>query len=198
LADYKYENDAQITLHQSILQQGNDDFLGTFQRELPKSIIVEAYSGLIQNEDGTENYRIAALIDVTTRARAEREEMARQLRDKDFLLKELQHRVKNNLQLITALIRLDARSQRGGDKVNLDKLAGRVESLQLLYRDLSLDGWGQAVDLGHYLSQIASAVVHTYAVEGIRLDINVDYAPVSINIAMPGRPVLILRSLSLC
>jgi hypothetical protein len=101
-------------------------------------------------------------------------------------------------EVLERLGRGDARSQRGGDKVNLDKLAGRVESLQLLYRDLSLDGWGQAVDLGHYLSQIASAVVHTYAVEGIRLDINVDYAPVSINIAMPGRPVLILRSLSLC
>jgi PAS domain S-box-containing protein len=185
LADYKKENDLQVTLQQAMLQQGSEEFLGTFQRDQPRSIIVEAYSGLIQNEDGTENYRIAALIDVTTRARAEREEMARQLRDKDFLLKELQHRVKNNLQLITALIRLDSRSQRGGDKVNLDKLAGRVESLQLLYRDLSMDGWGQAVDLGHYLSQIASAVVHTYAVDGIRLDLKVDYAPVSINIAMP-------------
>jgi two-component sensor histidine kinase len=102
-----------------------------------------------------------------------------------LLLKELQHRVKNNLQLITALIRLDARGQKRGDAVNLDRLSGRVESLQLLYRDLSTDGLGQAVDLGHYLSQIASAVMHTYAVDGIRLDIKVDYALLSVNVAMP-------------
>jgi two-component sensor histidine kinase len=102
-----------------------------------------------------------------------------------LLLKELQHRVKNNLQLITALIRLDARGQRKDDAVNLDRLAGRIESLQLLYRDLSTDGLGQAVDLGHYLSQIASAVMHTYAVDGIRLDIKVDYALLSVNVAMP-------------
>src|SRR5205823_8310296 len=130
-------------------------------------------------------YRIVALIDVTEREKAQREEVARQLRDKDMLLKELQHRVKNNLQLITALIRLDARNQRNGDKVNLDRLAGRIDALQFLYRDLTAESLGQAVDVGHYLSQIATAVMHTYAVDGIRLDLKVDHAPVSINVAMP-------------
>ncbi len=162
-----------------------DEYQGTFQKDLPQPLVVEAYAALIDNRDGTENYRILALINVTERARAEREEYAAQLRDKDLLLKELQHRVKNNLQLITALIRLDARGQRRGDAVNLDRLAGRIESLQLLYRDLSTDGLGQAVDLGHYLSQIASAVMHTYAVDGIRLDIKVDYALLPVDVAMP-------------
>lgn len=162
-----------------------DDFVGTFKRQEPKLTLVEVYSGLIENDDAAKTYHIVALIDVTERERAQREEFARLLRDKDMLLKELQHRVKNNLQLITALIRLDARSQRNGDAVNLDRLAGRIESLQLLYQDLSADGFGQAVDLGHYLSQIASAVMHTYAVDGIRLDLKVDHAPASINVAMP-------------
>ena len=67
----------------------------------------------------------------------------------------------------------------------MERLAGRVDALQLLYHDLTTEGLGQAVDLGHYISQIASAVVHIYAVEGIRLDLKVDYAPVSVNIAMP-------------
>jgi PAS domain S-box-containing protein len=162
-----------------------DDFVGTFKREQPKPALVEVYSGLIESDDASKTYHIVALIDVTERERAQREEFARLLRDKDMLLKELQHRVKNNLQLITALIRLDARTQRNGDTVNLDRLAGRIESLQLLYQDLSADGFGQTIELGHYLSQIASAVMHTYAVDGIRLDLKVDHAPVSINIAMP-------------
>jgi two-component sensor histidine kinase len=80
----------------------------------------------------------------------------------------------------------EARAQREGDSVNLAKLAGRIESLQLLYRDLAADGLGQSVDLGHYLSQIGSAVMHTYAVDGIRLDLKVDHAPVSVNVAMPA------------
>jgi PAS domain S-box-containing protein len=163
----------------------SDDFVGTFKREQPKLTLVEAYSGIIENEDAGKAYRIVALIDVTERERTQREEFARQLRDKDLLLRELQHRVKNNLQLITALIRLDARNQRNGDRAQLDRLAGRIEALQLLYRDLRTEGLGQAVDLGHYVSEIATAVMHTYAVDGIRLDLKVDHAPVSINVAMP-------------
>jgi two-component sensor histidine kinase len=101
------------------------------------------------------------------------------------LLRELQHRVKNNLQLITALIRLEARSQGNGDKASLDRLAGRIESLQFLYHALLVAPAGQDIDLGQYLSQIAAGVMRTHAVEGIRLDVKVETAPVSINAAMP-------------
>ena len=184
LAGFQGENDSHVTLHQAILK-GGEEFLGTFRLEQPKPIVVEAYSGLIENEDGAENYRIAALIDVTDRARAEREEYARQIRDKDTLLREVQHRVKNNLQLVVALIRLEARNEGRGDKVNLAALAGRIESLQLLYQALSLDVSADEIDLGHYLSQIAAAVMSTYAMDGIRLDLKMDHAPVSINIALP-------------
>jgi PAS domain S-box-containing protein len=183
LAGFRGENDSNITLESAMLK-GGEEFLGTFRTEQPGRLVVEAFSGLIQNEDGTENYRIAALIDITDRARAEREEYARQIRDKDILLRELQHRVKNNLQLIVALIRLEARNERRGEKVNLQTLAGRIESLHLLYQALSNDGAGDEIDLGHYLSEIAAAVMSTCAVDGIRLDQKTDYAPVSVNTAL--------------
>ena len=183
LDSFSLEDDPQLSFSAALAK--GDDFIGTFRREQPKLTLVEAYTGLIENEDIGKTYRIVALIDVTERERTQREAFAQQIRDKDMLLKELQHRVKNNLQLITALIRLDARKQRNGNAVNLERLAGRIEALQLLYKGLSTEGLGQAVDLGHYVSEIASAVMHTYAVDGIRLDLKVDHAPASINIAMP-------------
>ena len=68
----------------------------------------------------------------------------------------------------------------------VQRLASRVQSLAILYRSLSDAGAGaQTVDLGIYLSQIASAVMHAHAGEGIRLDMKVDTWPVSINVAMP-------------
>ena len=79
---FKDETDPKITLAAAMIK-GSGDFLGTFRSEEPKPLVVEAFSGLIEDEDGIENYRIAALIDVTDRARAEREEFARQIRDKD-------------------------------------------------------------------------------------------------------------------
>jgi PAS domain S-box-containing protein len=178
----KHEDDPQLTVGEAILK--GDDFIGRFQLDGPKAALVEAYASLIQNEDGTENYRIVALFDVTERARVQREEVARRLHEKDVLLLELQHRVKNNLQIITAFIRFEARHRRA-DGVNLEKLAGRIESLQLLYRDLSADMWGEAVDLGHYLGQIASSVIHAHGVDGISLDMRLDHAMASVNVAMP-------------
>jgi PAS domain S-box-containing protein len=162
----KHEDDPELTFGEAILR--GEYFVGTFQLDTPKPALVEAYASLIQNEDGTENYRIVALFDVTERARAQREEVARRLHEKDVLLLELQHRVKNNLQIITAFIRFEARHRRE-DGINLEKLAGRVESLQLLYRDLSAEVWGQNVDLGLYLGQIASGVMQAHGIGAINV-----------------------------
>jgi PAS domain S-box-containing protein len=179
------EDEPQRGLGQAVL--AGEDFLGTFRREQEGKVgLVQAYANLIENEDGTENYRIVALVDVSERERSQREEFERQIRDKDLLLKELQHRVKNNLQLITALIRLEARSAKRGDNVDLDKLAGRIESLSLLYDALSGDSWGPEVDLGNYIGQIAAAAMRSHAVEGVDLDLKVSYCPASINVAMPA------------
>jgi PAS domain S-box-containing protein len=112
LDSFVLEDDPHVTFSQTLPK--GEDFVGTFRREQPKPALVEAYAGLIENEDGTENYRIVALIDVTERERAQREEFARQIRDKDLVLKEIQHRVRNNLQLVAALIRLEARNERRG------------------------------------------------------------------------------------
>jgi two-component sensor histidine kinase len=60
-----------------------------------------------------------------------------------------------------------------------------VDALAILYQALSPDSQDDEIDLGVYLSQIASAVMTSHAVEGIRLDMKVDTYPVSINVAMP-------------
>ena len=91
---FMHEDDATLTLRKAL--QDDKQFVGTFKLNAVKPLLVEAYSSLIENEDGTENYRIFALIDVTARTREQREEFSRRLRDKEVLLWELQHRVRNN------------------------------------------------------------------------------------------------------
>jgi PAS domain S-box-containing protein len=182
---FTHEDDPTLTLGKAVAT--GEDFLGTFRQEQAegKVVLAQAYASVIEDENGIESYRIAALVDVTDRERSQRDEFEREIRGKDLLLKELQHRVKNNLQLITALIRLEARAAQRGDKVDLGRLAGRIDTLSLLYQALSTDHWGPVVDLGPYLSEIASASVRAHAVGGIQLDLKMSYCPVSINVAMP-------------
>lgn len=162
-----------------------EDYIGVFS--LPQEGEGEAihvWSNIIEDDGGTPMFRLVSLARIGQPA--EDGNLAEQIREKDTLLRELQHRVKNNLQMITALIRLEARNLgEDGNGAAFERLAGRVHALALLYRALSEDSLGETVDLGVYLSEIASAVMKAHAVEGIRLDLKVDAWPVSINVAMP-------------
>lgn len=164
------------------------DFIGTYRIERgdQPAAVVDAYSNIIEDDGGTPAYRLAALVDVAVHHDTDRDALHQQLRAKDTLLLEIQHRVKNNLQMITALMRIEARNAQGKmDTAPFDRLAGRIEAVQILYGLLSDQGAEDVIDLGVYLSRVASAVLQAHAVEGIRLDLKVDVYPVSVNVAMP-------------
>ncbi len=163
----------------------DEDYIGAFNLDGEGGpVAVDAWSNIIQDDDGRPMFRLVALAEIAPRDRADLELL---VQEKDILLQELQHRVKNNLQMITALIRLEARNTHDGTAGEpFDRLAGRVGALAILYQTLSADSFGESVDLGVYLSQIASAVMQAHAVEGIHLNLQVDTWPVSINVAMPA------------
>lgn len=186
LDGYMNEDQPDQTLGQAI--RTGEDFLGVFRPVTPRDqiVIVQAYAAVIESDEGVENYRIAALVDVGDRERAQIEQFEVQIRDRDMLMRELQHRVKNNLQLVTALIRLEARSAVEGEGVALARLASRIDALTVLYRTLSAENAAAQIDLGQYLSDVATAVMQANAMPGVSIDIDIGYCPMSINVAMPA------------
>lgn len=186
LAGRAIGSDDDLLLSDAIVQ--GEDFIGAFRIGEEGAVEnVDAWSNIIQDEDGAPVFRLIALVDAGHRTELDRSAFEQRIHDKDMLLRELQHRVKNNLQMITALIRIEARNvPENTDDERFDRLAGRVEALGLLYRSLSEDSLGEGIDLGTYLGQIATAVMRAHAVEGIHLDLQVDTWPVSINVAMPA------------
>ena len=180
------EDSPNQTLGEAI--RDGEDFVGVFRPFGPvdRLVIVQAYASVIENDDGIENFRIVALVDVGGRERAQIEQFENQIRDRDMLMRELQHRVKNNLQLITALIRLEARSAAEGETVALARLASRIDALTVLYRTLSAENAAPEIDLGQYLSDVATSVMEVNATPGVAIEIDVGYCPLSINVAMPA------------
>ena len=91
------------------ITQGRDH-LGSFS--MPHGdggLTVDAWSTIIEGEDGVPAFRLVALVAGPAPDRSILDDLAEQVREKDTQLLELQHRVKNNLQMITALIRIEAR-----------------------------------------------------------------------------------------
>lgn len=66
----------------------------------------------------------------------------------------------------------------------LREIQHRINALQTLYSLLSSFGKTDEIDLGIYLSEIVSSVMHAHAVEGISLDLKVDSYPASVNVAL--------------
>lgn len=173
------------TLGEAILE--GDGYLGTFNmRHGDAGMMVDTWSNVIEDDDGKPAFRLVALVAAAQRDTAILDELEHQVREKDTQLQELQHRVKNNLQMITALIRVEARGVSDlSTGEGFDRLAGRVEALGLLYHALGDTAGEGVVDLGIYLSEIASAVMRAHAVQGIHLDLQVDTWLVSLDVAMP-------------
>ncbi|KUR79116.1 hypothetical protein AQZ49_06135 [Novosphingobium sp. FSW06-99] len=164
------------------------EVIGTFQIDRPdgSASLIDLFSSIISDDEGNPEFRLAALVDVAPRDSSLVQEFEVQMREKDMRLLEMQHRVKNNLQMITALVRVEARKARNQDESGMfDRLAGRINSIQLVYKLLSESGQREEVDLGVYLSDVASSIMHASAMEGIRLELKVDSYPVSVNVALP-------------
>ncbi len=175
-----------ISLGQAVLT--GQDLVGTFRikRQDGSTAMADVFSNVIIDDNDGPTFRLAALVDVGVRDNEKLQEFELMIRDRDTRLLEMQHRVKNNLQMITALIRIEARKAQGQvPNGPFDRLAGRINSIQLVYKLLSEGDQGDQIDLGVYLSEVASSIMHACAVEGIRLNLKVDSYLVAINVALP-------------
>lgn len=125
--------------------------------------------------------------DITERKEVE-ETLQLSLREKTALLKEVHHRVKNNLQVITSLLRLEGgRSVEPAAKGVLKDMQGRIQAMALLHETLYRSGTFASVDLGAYLRQLASQTFRAInAWPGtIQLDLALDTLEVDMDQAIP-------------
>lgn len=101
----------------------------------------------------------------------------------DMALSEVEHRVKNHLSMIVGMIRMQSRVKTSTDSFNT--LARRIESLQLLYQEMTEAGVtnsrSRRVPLGAYISRIASTIGHLDGRNSVRVNIDCDAIEVDVD-----------------
>jgi PAS domain S-box-containing protein len=113
--------------------------------------------------------------DVSRRLLAE-ERLRTTLREKEVLLEEVQHRVKNNLQVITSLLGLQARSIKDpAIRKKFEESRYRIQAMavlhEILYESVSLD----EIDFADYIRRLAEHLVRSYGASGrIRMQVRLD------------------------
>ena len=109
---------------------------------------------------------LLAIEDVTEPARLEREHAAAHDRI-GILMQELTHRVKNSLQLIAAIVMIEARGlEKSEGKVALERVSRRITALGHLYSKLSESETFEAVDAATYLNELCRHLIASVYKDG--------------------------------
>lgn len=116
------------------------------------------------------------------------EELMRLLEQKQVLLSELRHRVKNNLQHVISILEIQKESV---DFNNIDELIrgnqNRIHSMALLHKKLNVSENVNDVDLSRYITELSELVKDSYNSykKKINLNINCEIKEMSIEKALP-------------
>lgn len=120
---------------------------------------------------------LAAIVDITERKRAQ-ERIEKALEEKTVLLNELHHRVKNNLQMISSLLNLQA-SNSDDPRLRdvLNECQNRVKAMGLTHQLLYEHKDFSRVDLGEYLSRLSQLLLSAYRARSGRITLRVVLPP---------------------
>jgi PAS domain S-box-containing protein len=130
----------------------------------------------------------AAIWSDITEVNTNRRLLTTALKEKESLLKEVHHRVKNNLQVIASLLRLEsARDVSGSSKVPLQEMQNRIRSMALLHETIYRSGSFAQVDLAIYLRQVATQLFRAQnsRMEQIQLHLELASVLVDLDQAIP-------------
>lgn len=115
------------------------------------------------------------------------------LEEKTLLLKEVHHRVKNNLQVVIGMLQLQRRLLRTAEAISvLDDSANRIRVMSKVHQKIYEHDNLARIDLADYLRSILEDLLGVYAtsVDQIRLDLQVDNVPVDIEMALVAGQLL--------
>lgn len=119
--------------------------------------------------------------DITERKKAEHR-LKMSLEEKEVLIRELRHRVKNNLQIISSLLRLQSRALRGSCAQVLSEASTRVQSMALVHEMLYSVENVAHLDIANYISRLTKNLLHSCPHQGCAIDMELDIGEVHIGI----------------
>jgi PAS domain S-box-containing protein len=138
------------------------------------------FSAEVVNHRG-KKFLLCVAEDITEQMRSE-EQLARSAREKEELLKELQHRVKNNLSLIAALLEFGMKSiEDERSRQAFIDAQSRIRTMGRIYDQLYQSSALKDIEADVYLSRLATSVIQTYAVNAEKIHLTMRLHPVKMD-----------------
>jgi PAS domain S-box-containing protein len=178
------ETDPELRQHfQNIIDNGYDFFETRHRRKDGRNIDVEASVKYLPDEGKL----VVFLRDITQRKKTE-ESLRASLDEKTILLHEVHHRVKNNLQIVSSLLNLQATRIKNRETIEaLRETGNRIQSMALLHETLNISGNLSRVNFSTYIKNICFHIFSSYGskAENIKLENKITDILVDLDQAVP-------------
>jgi len=141
----------------------------------------------VKNENGVTTHYLAVKEDITEQ-KLKDEKLQNSLKEKELMLREIHHRVKNNLQIISSLLKLQATYITDESSLEFFRISqDRVKSMALIHQQLYRSNDLSSINFGDYLRNLTTHLFQAYGVnEGnIRLTIDAINIYIGIDTAIP-------------
>lgn len=114
--------------------------------------------------------------------------LATSLQEKELLLKEVHHRVKNNMQVISSLLNIQAESVEDEEfSILLSESQQRIKSMSLIHENLYQSEDLLSINFQEYIEMLGNSLCRSYNIEGmsVSMDLNVEDISLDIETAVP-------------
>src|SRR5690606_32879155 len=147
-------------------------------------------------DDKGEIYRIVGLSEDITQRKNTEEQIKNSLKEKELLLREIHHRVKNNLQIISSLLSLQSSYIKDQQTLEIFRDSqNRVKSMALVHEKLYQMKDLAGIDLPEYINDLTQMLRNTYRRQAGAINFHLDIDKIVLNIDMAIGLGLIINEL---
>lgn len=134
----------------------------------------------IKDEDGSFSHFLSVKEDITEAKKSE-ELLKSSLKEKETLLRELYHRTKNNMQVISAFLSLKSATLKDEKAITiLGEMGNRIKSMALVHQKLYQSQDLSYVKLDEYLRELTALIISNYQIAPDKIKINFDLRKVDV------------------
>jgi two-component sensor histidine kinase len=136
---------------------------------------------------GGQEYNCAFVRDISERKEME-ERIQADIREKEVMLREIHHRVKNNMQVISSLLHLQSGMVK--DKASLQMFResqSRIRSMAMVHEQLYQTKNLARIEFGRYVQQLTAELLYTFGshARGVQLKISIPSVMLDVSTAIP-------------
>jgi PAS domain S-box-containing protein len=135
---------------------------------------------------------IGSCVDITDMREADEENrrladaLRQRVREREVLLREIHHRVRNSLQLVSSIVAMHGRTLEGQARIALEEAQTRVHSIALVHEKLYESESLADVDFGKYLQELTAMLMHAVGPgDHVRLALTVGPMTLPLDQAVP-------------